>query len=222
MAFNDQGSVFSTLEGLAFTWTVESNSNKGENVRFIKFRDSTYALEPTLEMLETKGIQGSKVLLEGIRTGSSKVTVKLASKSYANVPPAEVTVMVVANLFLAPHSAFVMQGATVDYHAEQMKSNRVSLLELLKWDFVISKLAFITFQIHRIDLSTSPQYYLEVASDIAKNHPTLKETIVASSKTGECEIYLRDNNVGKEDAVKSPSADLNVVAPSYITIEIGK
>ena len=131
MAFNDQGSVFSTLEGLAFTWTVESNSNKGENVRFIKFRDSTYALEPTLEMLETKGIQGSKVLLEGIRTGSSKVTVKLASKSYANVPAAEVTVMVVANLFLAPHSAFVMQGATVDYHAEQMKSNRVRLITYL-------------------------------------------------------------------------------------------
>ena len=89
-------------------------------------------------------------------------------------------------------------------------------------NFLSCKLAIISFQIHRIDLSTSPQYYLEVASDIAKNHPNLKETIVALSKTGECEIYLRDNNVGKEDSVKSPSADLHVVAPSYITIEIGK
>lgn len=128
-AYNDQGNEFSTLEGLIFIWNVESNSKKGENVKFIKFRDSTYALEPTLEMMETKGLQGSKVLLEGVRTGSSKVTVRLASKNYADVPPAEVTVMVVANLRIEPHTAFVMPGATVDYHAEQMKSNRVRNFE---------------------------------------------------------------------------------------------
>ena len=33
-------------------------------------------------------------------------------------------------------------------------------------------------------------------------------------------VYLRDNNVGPEDAVKSPNADLHIVAPSYITIDI--
>jgi nuclear pore complex protein Nup210 len=125
-AYDDQGNEFSTLEGIVFIWTVESSSNKGENVKFIKFRDSTYALEPSLMALEAKGQQGSKVLLEGIRTGSSKVSVRIASKAYAEVPPAEVTVMVVANLFLVPHTSFVIFGATVDYHAEQMKSNRVS------------------------------------------------------------------------------------------------
>ena len=50
-AYNDQGNEFSTLEGLIFIWNVESNSKKGENVKFIKFRDSTYALEPTLETI---------------------------------------------------------------------------------------------------------------------------------------------------------------------------
>ena len=89
------------------------------------------------------------------------------------------------------------------------------------------------FQISRIELSNSQQYYLEIQSDLAKNHPRLKETVVGL-EVGECEIYLRDLNgkitiqanridtminniclflkVGKEDAVKSPSADLHVVA----------
>ena len=119
------------------------------------------SFEPDLIALEAKGLQGSKVLLEGmicnlnlnlyifsllkfytasseeimidvlihntfylkgIRTGSSKVSVKLASKSYSDVPPAEITVMVVANLFLVPNFAFVMNGATVHYHAERSLS----------------------------------------------------------------------------------------------------
>jgi len=35
------------------------------NIRFIKFRDSSYALDPVLEEIESKGLQGDKVLLEG-------------------------------------------------------------------------------------------------------------------------------------------------------------
>ena len=79
--------------------------------------------------------------------------VKLASKHYEHVPPAKVTVNVVANLFVAPHPAFVIQGGAVDYHAEQMKSNRF----------------------HRIDLSNSQQYYVRVGSeDLASNHTCLR------------------------------------------------
>ena len=124
--------------------------------------------------------------------------VKLASKHYEHVPPAKVTVNVVANLFVAPHPAFVMQGGTVDYHAEQMKSNRF----------------------HRIDLSNSQQYYVKVGSELASNHPDQLETIVAGQVIGETEVFLRDNNVGKDDVVKSPSADLHIVPPAYINIDI--
>ena len=64
-AYDEQGNEFSTLEGLEFIWSVESASGKGDNVKLIKFRDSTYAEEPDLIALESKGSQGSKVLLEG-------------------------------------------------------------------------------------------------------------------------------------------------------------
>ena len=130
-------------------------------------------------------------------TGSSRVSVRLTSKSYSDVPPAEVQVMVVANLFLVPHFSFVMSGATIQYHADQMKSNRIQA----------------------IDLADSQQYYLEVG-DLASNHPRLKNVIVAGNVEGEVTVHLRDNNVGREDAVKSPSADLHIVPPAYIMIDI--
>ena len=57
-------------------------------------------------------------------------------------------------------------------------------------------------------------------SDLARNHPNFKNSIVAGIHLGEAVVSLRDNNVGREDAVKSPSADLHIVAPSYITIDI--
>lgn len=199
-AYDDQGNEFSTLEGIVFKWTVESSSSSGsENVQFIKFRDSTYALEPKLAELEAKGMQGSKVLLEGIKTGSSKVSVRLVSKAYGDVPPAEVTVMVVANLFLVPHNAYVMLGAAVDYHAEQMKSNRI----------------------HKIELSKSQQYYLDVANtDLAAVDSNEKQTVFAYYQVGVTDVSLRDHNVGRDEGVKSPSADLHIVQPAYITIDI--
>ena len=70
-------------------------------LRFILFRDSPYDLESSLMKIEAAGKQGSKVLLEGIKTGSSRVSVKLVSSSYSQkVPAADVNVMVVANLYL--------------------------------------------------------------------------------------------------------------------------
>ncbi len=47
-----------------------------------------------------------------------------------------------------------------------------------------------------------------------------KDTVIAGNQVGQAEVILRDNNVGKEDAVKSPSADLFIVQPAYIMIQI--
>ena len=68
----------------------------------------------------------SNVLL-GVKTGSAKVSVRLVSKVYSEkVLPAETRVVVVANLYLVPASAYVMVGGVVNYRAEQIKSNKVS------------------------------------------------------------------------------------------------
>ena len=73
-AYDEQGNEFSTLEKIVFKWNIENivkQKSTGDNIRFINFRDSEYALETSVMEIEASGRQGSKVLLEGIKTGKS-------------------------------------------------------------------------------------------------------------------------------------------------------
>ena len=52
-----------------------------------------------------------QILLEGIKTGSAKVTVKLVDSLNPSVPATSESLMVVANLFLVPPIAYILPGA---------------------------------------------------------------------------------------------------------------
>ena len=120
-------------------------------------------------MIEAKGQQGRKVLLEGIKTGSCKVSVRLVSRTYSEkVPPAETTVVVVANLYLVPQSAYVMIGGNVHYRAEQIKSNKI----------------------HDISLASSRQYYLGLENEnIAYKY---SDTSIYGKEIGTTKVVLQD------------------------------
>ena len=128
-------------------------------------------------------------------SGSSKVSVRLASAMYSKVSPAEVNVMVVANLFIVPSSVHVMVGGLVSYHAEQIRSNKI----------------------HRISLPTA-QYYLSVGDATLARLLSESGSAVEGLALGSTEVQLRDHNVAPDDLVRPPTGDLHVVKPSYITI----
>lgn len=50
--------------------------------RIIPFRDSRYLTESIIEDMEKRGLQGFAILMEGVRTGSAYVTVRLKEKPY--------------------------------------------------------------------------------------------------------------------------------------------
>ena len=122
-AYDEHGNEFSTLKGLKFRWTIESGGNaKGTDIlRFMTWKDSPYNTEPILEKMEAEGFQGNKVLLEGIKTGSAKVSVKLVDPQHSSVPAAVEPLMVVANLFLLPPAANIIPCASLDYTANQFR-----------------------------------------------------------------------------------------------------
>lgn len=60
------------------------------------------------------------VLLEGLKTGSAKVSVNLPYTEYRHVLPAEVNLMVVANLLIDPPDAYVLKGDTVKFRLLQV------------------------------------------------------------------------------------------------------
>ena len=202
-AYDDQGNEFTTVQKMVFKWGIENtvkssgSSLHGDNIKFINFRDSTYDFEDDIRAIENVGKQGRKVLLEGIKTGSSKVTVRIASGSaYAKVET-DVNVMVVANLYLVPGAAYIMVGASVSYHAEQIKSN----------------------QIHEIELPTH-QYHLQSENTDLAMLDRFDQALMRGLALGSTEVTLKDSNLAPEDVIRPIQADLFVVTPVYITISV--
>ena len=73
------GNEFSTLEGVQFSWTISSGgrndvSPKNNAIRFINFKDSAYEIPKSIHALDSKGLTGHLILLEGVKTGTSNVS----------------------------------------------------------------------------------------------------------------------------------------------------
>lgn len=76
------GNEFSTLEGVEFQWSLsnwnshqENSISNGSNVlQLITFRDSPYETPPTVQVFDSIGKHGHIVLLEGVKTGTAKVS----------------------------------------------------------------------------------------------------------------------------------------------------
>ena len=191
-AYDEFGNEFSTLKGIKFRWTIESagGTAKGADIlRFMTWKDSPYNTEPILEKLETEGYQGNKVLLEGIKTGSAKVSVRLVDSQHAAVPPAVEPLMVVANLFLVPPAAHLLPCATLQYSANQFKSNKLVPVKL-----------------------PSSNHNLIVDPKLAKLQ-TGTATVTAGQTPSTGIVELVDKNVAPGEMVKTPTSDLAVVLP---------
>ena len=75
------------MDGLIFRWSFEGHSTDAESgnepvVRWVKFADSSYEVMPSIASLETLGYQGHVILIEGMRTGSARVSVRLEDESF--------------------------------------------------------------------------------------------------------------------------------------------
>ena len=197
-AYDEFGNEFSTLRGIKFRWTIESGGGtaKGTDIlRFMTWKDSPYNTEPILEKLESEGFQGNKVLLEGIKTGSAKVSVKLVDSQYSSVAPAVEPLMVVANLFLVPAAAFLLPCASLEYSANQIKSNKMVPVPL-----------------------PSPNHNLIMEPQLGQLEAA---TVTAGTELNRGLVELMDKNVAPGELVTPPQADLSVVTPASLELRCG-
>ncbi|BES87629.1 Nuclear pore membrane glycoprotein [Nesidiocoris tenuis] len=134
-AYDDQENSFSTLEGVEFQWLLHGGP---QVLKFMTFADSPYDEPSSIALLERQGLMGSIVLLESVRTGSTKVSVQLPYSEYRHVPKVEVTLRVIDNLLLQPREAFIMKGDTIKLHIAQERQGRVVELEMSMLRFSLS------------------------------------------------------------------------------------
>lgn len=198
-AFDSQGNEFTTLEGVELDWKlISSGPNKDASVvRFSTFKDSPYEIPETVKEIEEQGKKGHIVLLEGVKTGSAKVTVRLPQAEYEEVPMHEVQLSVVANLIITPPEVYIMVGDYVSFKIVHLNNG----------------------QMEEVPLPHS-QYYLDVENKaIATSN--IKTGEVTALKEGRTRVILHDRNVDEDEpGLKFPSAIFNVVQPEYMSLTI--
>lgn len=195
IAFNDKNDTFTSIGGVQLDWTISPL----DIIRYRAWSTSAYSAPDFVEYWESRGAKSSHVLVEGIRTGTAKIKARIMGDVYQEIPPAEITVHVVANLMLIPsNDIFMVRGAKAKFRAE------------------ISK------QGPRVPLNLPmPQYYIEVIdSSIAQFDEQTNE--LEAIEEGHTSLVLRDRNIesNQDEFLSQTSTDVHVMRPSYLAIQI--
>ncbi|XP_077992157.1 nuclear pore membrane glycoprotein 210-like [Glandiceps talaboti] len=196
-AKDDEGNTFSSLEGLQFEWTLISETESGRIIdantilRILPFEPTQYTPPPYIAEMEKKGQQGDIILIEGLKTGSAKVSTKLKAFGFREVKPSIVRVIVIDNLALnPPYDVYLLVHAHIKYKVGKLRQGKYTLVTL-----------------------PSSQYWLEIKDSRFASLDTATCTVTGITQ-GDTEIILKDKNVKEE--LSQPTAGIHVVEPSYL------
>lgn len=204
-AYDEQGNEFTTLAGIEFSWAVGNTDKRGSKMdeslpnnvlRFMTFEESPYETPHTVEMLDASGKRGNIVLLEGVKTGAAKVSVKLLHHEYKNVHPVEVDLVVVANLIIIPSDVTMMMYDCFTYKIMQVHQGRLEEIHL-----------------------ASSEYYLAAENSNLIEINNDRGSIYALAR-GRTKISLHDKNVHEEYGVILPTASVSISDVAYITLTV--
>lgn len=203
-AYDEQGNEFTTLAGVEFKWDIGNIEKKGQLIsdlpnnvlRFMTFQESPYETPHSVDMLDSIGKTGNIVLLEGVKTGTAKVSVKITYPEYKHVQPVEVELIVVANLIILPSDVTIMSFDSFVYKIVQVHQGRLE----------------------EIFIPTS-QYYLEAENPQIMEINNLKASAYALME-GKTKVLLHDKNVHEEYGVVLPTATVSVSQVAYIKIVV--
>eukprot|EP00918_Siedleckia_nematoides_P063236 GHVU01137728.1.p1 GENE.GHVU01137728.1~~GHVU01137728.1.p1 ORF type:complete len:484 (-),score=73.78 GHVU01137728.1:572-2023(-) len=108
-AYDENGNVFSTLESLWFQWGVSDSSVlQPQSLDVGELKMSEARLRTVKE-----GAESDVLVMRGMATGVTTVTVRLRERGYESVPPASVTLGVSEPFLVEPFSLIVPPAALI-------------------------------------------------------------------------------------------------------------
>eukprot|EP00117_Sycon_ciliatum_P012254 scpid5767/ scgid13392/ Nuclear pore membrane glycoprotein 210; Nuclear envelope pore membrane protein POM 210; Nucleoporin Nup210; Pore membrane protein of 210 kDa len=201
-AWDEKGNVFSRLTGFIFEWTL-SKADKSEGASdpqaiasFETFDESQYEGEDLIVELERKGLRGDEVLLEGLSVGIVRVNARLVNSAWKRVSAAESDLLVVENLQLLPSLAYIMPGAHVHYSVVKVTATGEFDIKMPCEQY---ELTLLNKTVGKLDLSQS---------------------LVTGLQLGSSKLQLSIQNMPSLSERYHKAADLHVVLPAYLQINI--
>lgn len=99
-AFDREGNVFSTVEGLKFQWRIEDNP---QSLRIIPIKEAHFKTTKKKLEMERKRLMTDITLLKGLKTGKSTVSVQLIEDDHEDVDKAFIELSVIEPFTLYPN-----------------------------------------------------------------------------------------------------------------------
>ena len=220
-ALDTEGNTFTSLDGLPFEWSIlndpsliENNQNlssiDSRNVlRLSKFIESEYVVSDSIKQLETIGLSGNKILIEGLKTGTANVQSKLLDSYYKDMKTPMVRLLVVANILVEPsHPVYLLVGATVKYNLFLIKQTSIDKINLPSLQYYFDSRNKTVTDLSPIDQTHSTYIGLNIGStDIVLIDRNMKEELF---------IDMPEARV----VVPPPTVPLHVVSPNYLVFVI--
>ncbi|CAG5123932.1 unnamed protein product, partial [Candidula unifasciata] len=201
--FDSSGNMFSSLQGMSFEWNLMLDNESGQDVhdvnnilRIKRFTDSHYVTPPHIIPLEEQGLFGDMVLVEGVQTGSAKVSARFRDPAYKNIQAEDVRIMVVANLMLSPPDAYLLVHGRVQYQVQLLRQNTLSQIKM-----------------------PSKQYYLSV-TEPAVCQLDAQTSMATALALGSTQVVLYDRNIVITEFFPQPTAVIHVVSPAYLVFVV--
>ncbi|CAG7817186.1 unnamed protein product [Allacma fusca] len=200
-----KGDKFSTVDGVPFRWWLESvgpdtTVDPQSIMRFMSFSESTYQAPPGVAVLEANRNQGSSILVEGLKTGSARVFAKLTDPIYKNIPPAEVRIVVVANLQVDPREAYIVPDTQIPLRLRQIRHGKLLEIPL-----------------------PSRTYSFEVLNTSVISYDD-KRSIITALNYGSSDIVVKDKNALSDTSdMEHPEgliAHINVREPRFLSLSV--
>ncbi|EZG78966.1 hypothetical protein GNI_030620, partial [Gregarina niphandrodes] len=110
-AFDAEGNVFSSLEGLLFAWEAEAVAGGGRAISLGSLSDDVYRPSAVRRAMAERRQQSDVILIKGLESGRAVVHVKLLEPGYEHVRPTSVWIDVVEPFAVTPSDLAVPPGA---------------------------------------------------------------------------------------------------------------
>ncbi|KAL6059537.1 Fibronectin type-III domain-containing protein [Balamuthia mandrillaris] len=117
-AFDNDGNLFSTVEGLTFQWSIipETFAQASSVLKLIPFKEAGVEVSSVVLRMEEMGETTGVVLIQGVDTGKANVVARLSEPEYADLASASVGLAVLEPLVISPAiPIYITTGTEVQY-----------------------------------------------------------------------------------------------------------
>ena len=180
-AYDEEGNVFSSLEGLRFKWQIV---NGNEAMGIPRLKDSLVTSSEARREIENSNYMSDVILVEGKSTGVANISLKIEEPGYENIPVTWTSISISEPFALVPSpQVYLPPRSALDFELYKIYEGK---------DYFRIQLPSREYSWHSLDYSlidVSDSGTIHTKDQLGKTSLQVKDTKIESN-TNECEVSI--------------------------------